>query len=202
MLPATDTFTGTNSDPLSGNWTTTNGAWIIFSNRAFSNTADSLVKWTADAFDNDQYAQVTVHAIGLGGSNYGPAVRIGTVTGYSVTISADGTELTLKRAIDVTIGSYVTIQTISGLSIANGDTIKLQVTGTTLRVYQNDVQRGTDSTDANISSGSAGMLSIATGDQAMDNFQADDVTGGEGGAGEAFEVSVPKFPRAMARMRK
>lgn len=177
-LPATDTFTGMNSDPLSGNWTTDNGAWNIWSGQANSTTADSLARWTADSFSSDHYAEVTISTSG-GNHSGGPVVRGTSTTGYAVTYNSAYDELDLARIDSITTPTYVLLQNITGLSLSNNDALRLEVSGTTLKVYVEGMQVGTDETDATYSSGSAGILNRATGVQ-LDNFEADDLAASTG----------------------
>jgi hypothetical protein len=175
-LPATDTFTGTNGDPLSANWTVQVGTWQIISNTAYSGNAafPNIAWWDADTFNDDQYAQGKIGTLSNGG---GVAVRLDSGgDGYYLSVnSAGGGEVTLNR---LDAGSATTIQTITGLTIASFDTWRLEVTGTTLKVYQNGVQRGTNQTDATHTTGAAGMTITGSNDAQIDDFEGGNLGGG------------------------
>jgi hypothetical protein len=171
-LPATDTFTGSNNDPINtSNWTTLLGSFVVFGNRAIGQVSvDSLAFWDADTFADDQYAQVTYT------QNYGyyagPVVRAAATRGYWARVESS-TSITLYR-IDNS-SSFNLLQTIGSLTIANGDVIRIEAEGTTIRVYQNGTQRGTDEVDATYSSGSAGIASY-TDAAYLDAFEADNLS--------------------------
>lgn len=177
-LPATDSFTGTDfTFPPNANWSVLDGNFQILSNQADGTAATgNAVYWNADAFDNDQYSQCkpsNVSAVNGGG----PAVRMAATRGY-LALAESATQIVLYRwDADE---SYTALQTIGSLSLTLGtDVVKLTAQGTTLRVWVNDVQVGTDTTDANYGSGSAGIFSYDT------NAKIDDWEGGNMPAGSS-----------------
>jgi hypothetical protein len=176
-LPATDTFTGTNGAAINtSNWTTLLGGFSINSNRAKGQAgADSLAFWDADTFADDQYAEVEY----TNDSGYwgGPVVRAAATRGYWAR-TENSTTITLYR-IDSAV-SFNLLQTMGSLTIANGDVIRIEAEGSTIRVYQNGVQVGTDQSDATYSSGSGGIATYTDGAW-LDNFEAGNLGGGGGG---------------------
>lgn len=163
-LPATDSFTGTNNDPLSASWTTNGGGYDIQSNQVNSTAAagQGLAHWNADTFGNDQYAQLVMKDFLSGLSYIGPAVRVAASahTGYDCV--SEGATLVLRKVV---AASYTTLNTYTG-TIAVNDLIRLEVSGTSLSCKQNGTERVT-ATDSAISSGSAGIGSynqLARGD--------------------------------------
>jgi hypothetical protein len=177
-LPAIDPFTGTNNDPLSANWTTLLNAFVVANNRVRgTNVVDNLAYWDADVFADDQYAQVKFH--NDAGYVAGPCVRVAATRGYWAR-AENSTTITLYR-ID-SGASFNLLQTMGSLTIVNDDVIRIEAEGTTIRVYQNGVQRGTDQTDATYSSGSAGIATYSDGGH-LDDFEADNIGGGGGGGG-------------------
>jgi hypothetical protein len=170
-LPATDAFTGTNTDPINtSNWTTLLGGFSIDTNRAKGQSSvDNLAFWDADVFDDDQYAEVVyINDAGYWG---GPVVRAAATRGYWAR-TENSTTITLYR-IDSSV-SFNLLQTIGSLTISSGDVIRIEAEGTTIRVYQNGIQRGTDQVDATYSSGSAGIASY-TNNAWLDDFEADNL---------------------------
>jgi hypothetical protein len=80
-LPATDTFTSASDQALttySSSWTNNHGAFQVLgaTDDVKSNTSsdETCAHWNADAFGNDQYAQVKITAVS-GDTPMGPAVR-------------------------------------------------------------------------------------------------------------------------------
>jgi hypothetical protein len=185
-LPATDTFTGTNDDPLSANWTSQVGAWRIINNAAYSGDANlpNIAWWNADSFNADQYAQADIGILSNGG---GVGVRLDSGSdGYCVNFNVGAGEAYLNR---LDAGTATSLQTITGLTIASFDTWRIEVAGTTLKVYQNGVQRGTNQTDSTHSAGAAGMIINGSGDQLIDNFEG----GNLGGGGLSIPVAMHHY---------
>jgi hypothetical protein len=170
-LPATDTFTGSNGTAINAsNWTSLINSFTIQSNAALGAVSvDSLAFWDADVFADDQYAQCS-HTV-FGGYIGGPVVRAAATRGYWARVN-DASTIALYR-IDSS-ASFNLLQTMGSLTISSGDVIRVEAEGTTLRVYQNGVQRGTDQTDATYSSGSAGIAAYNAG-PLLDDFEADNL---------------------------
>jgi hypothetical protein len=172
-LPATETFTGTNGDPLSSNWTVLDGGFQVQSNRIEGTIAETNAAfWDADSFADDQYAQATIHP-NAGAWNQGVLVRSAAPCVGYLALASTATTLALLRLDG--LETYVNLQTLSGLSpsLADGDLLRLVVVGTRLRMFVNGVQRGTDSTDSTYASGSAGILCYGVSAGRLDNFDAD-----------------------------
>lgn len=154
-LPATDDFTGNQSDPLSANWTTLDGSWVIGVNTA--NNASSqgnAAYWNADTFNDDQYSQCTVS--GAGSSNGGgPGVRMAATRGYIAVVDSSSQISVYAWTGDE--GYTLLGSAFTGLTLAESDVIRLEVSGTTLTLKQNGASLGTR-TDSNYSSGSAGIF--------------------------------------------
>jgi len=94
---------------------------------------------------------------------------------YAAWVQSDLTSLHLSRMDG---GAETILQTISGLTIADNDLFKLQIAGTTLKVFQNGVQRGTDQADATYASGSAGIFGYSGNGELLDAFQANNLGSG------------------------
>jgi hypothetical protein len=172
-LPAIDTFTGTNSDPLSANWTTIDGTWIISSNAAAAQSSTgNAALWNADAFSNDQYAQVKV--VTNGGWIAGPGVRLASLRGYIITVD-NATSISIQRINSDE--NYTNLQTFGSLTVTSGDLWRLEAEGSTLRAYQNATLRGS-TTDATYSSGAAGIFAYNAGAVFLDDFEGGNLAGG------------------------
>lgn len=180
---ATDNFNradgglGTNwTDQFTGGGLTTR----IISNQANEGSSSSdgaLAFWNASAFANDQYAELAISGIEPSGGYVGPTVRCSGTNGSLACYI--GMALTSGRAriYKATAGFsfpgtlVVDLGTISGAAWVDGDVVRIEAQGTTLRMYRNGVQIGTDTTDASLASGSAGLF--------VHGPQADDWAGGD-----------------------
>lgn len=196
-LPATEDFTGTAGN-LSASWTqqrTTrrlqrNGSGVGIQDA--TDASDVNAFWNADTFANDQYSQLVL--VDRGDGAFGVTVRAAN-TGdsawdayefYTDTISGGGhTELAvIVNGASTVLRSYAT-------TVAAGNTIKLDVVGTTLTAYKNGVSLGTQS-DSTYSSGSAGINSWSgnTTRPTFDNWEG-------GNIGGAVVATAPRLAWAM-----
>jgi hypothetical protein len=173
-LPAIDAFTATNGDPLSANWTVLQGGWTTYSNYVYGTDGGwNFAYWDADTFADDQYAQCD--HINFAGVYSGPALRVAATRGYIALVEPASTSITLRRVNSA--GDVTTLQTIGSLTVVSGDQIRLEAEGSTLRVYLNGAQIGTDQTDATFSSGSAGIVSYGS-NAGVDDFEGGNLGGG------------------------
>ena len=176
-LPAIDAFTGANGDPLNAtNWAIDTGTWQIFGNKATPNTGGifNTARWKADTVSADHYAQAKITS-SAGGHGGGVIVRIRQAdpTNYYVLfVQSDVVSVHLSR---IDSGSEVVLQNITGLTIVDGDLFKLQVSGTTLKAYQNGVQIGSDQADGAFATGQPGIFGVSANGELLDDFQADNL---------------------------
>lgn len=179
---ASDDFNRANTTgpDLGTNWTNVssggfagNGFQIV-SNHAEPTTlsSDKLEMYTGAVFPADQYAQAKLTVTGTSGSSGpGVAVRCGSDgTCYRATLSkAASDNLDVARFI---AGAF-TLVAHRTTTWVDGDTLRLEVQGTTLRVYQNGSQVGADMTDSGIASGAAGIAYTETATVAqVDDWEA------------------------------
>lgn len=187
-LPATDSFTqgGAGFGPLSASWTVTTGmgtpqvqqtADVV---EVSSVGADAAAYWNADAFNNDQYAQIKVVTAAGTDRFVGCAVRTasGAQTFYQGGVfGALGGSVT-TRIRKTVAGVNTTLGATGTATVNTGDTIKLEVSGTTITLYLNGVSV-LSRTDSSIASGSAGIFlftdSGGVGDAELDDFLADNL---------------------------
>lgn len=160
-LPATDTFTGTNGTALptySANWAANAGTIQINTNAYVAASAGNECgcRWTADAFNNDQYSQATLTAKdGTSNSEVGVGVRhaaAGTATYYGYYQEGLSSGACFKNVG----GTWTQLGAAFG-SAGAGTLLRLEVSGTTLTVYHAGVSQGTR-TDSSIASGVAGVV--------------------------------------------
>lgn len=191
-LPAIDDFSGSNGQALttySANWTYSIGAFII--NSAFGTVAADVVSqecgayWNADSFANDQYSEAVIDSVNNGDSYIGVGVRMSAGGNYYGAYS-NNVGSTLFKLVD---GSYTELDT--GPLFEASDVVRLEVIGTSLKVYLNDeeIMSATDSTH---SSGAAGIIGYSN--------QGNDITSWEGGdLGEGdTQVSVSPITGALS----
>lgn len=164
-LPATDPFNGTPGNPLSANWTTQVAGWVIETGgttaRPSSSGTYQSVFWNADAFNNDQYSEVVISAIG---GQMGPMVRVsGTgsgVNGYWL-LGRTGASSYIYTSTNGTHTQLVDLGTIAWTA---GDTMRLEVSGTTITAKRNGSTIGSPATSSAHASGAAGMLGLDVSD--------------------------------------
>lgn len=158
-LPASDDFNRANNTTLGANWTLVKGLFGINTNAAYSRSAgaDTLARWNADTFGNDQYAQVTISVLSVDNIAVGVACRLdtgGAETGYFAYAFRNVSPNVDVELAKYVAGVYTTISTTSGFAV--GDVLRLEVEGTTLRLYRNGSLVDTR-TDSSIASGAAGV---------------------------------------------
>jgi hypothetical protein len=191
-LPATDAFTGTNGTALptySASWThTTGAAFLINTNAVCCNSAgDSLARWNADTFPNDQYAQGTIVATSVTSAfGIGVAVRVSTagpMSGYGVYGGGNASEIVLLNAGSAsTLGSVIAAWVVS-------DVVRAEMVGTTLTFKKNGTTV-TTRTDSTFTSGAAGLAGYGV----TTTFRLDDWEGGSlGGATASVDQKAFRF---------
>lgn len=178
-LPATDTFTAANGTALttySANWTLNSGDFAINTNAVYPNSSGNEcgAHWNADSFNADQYASGTIS--NAGGNPVGPAVRCHTSSASYYGLYGDLSALYMFKYISPTW----TQKGSSGGACATNDTLKLEISGTTLTPYKNG---GTISppgaqTDSSIASGYAGITGYSSGtSQRFDTWEGGNLGG-------------------------
>jgi hypothetical protein len=178
-FPVSDSFT-TDTDQVltsySANWSNVlNSAYVLQASDTFRGnvTADEwCARWNADTPNNDQKAQVKLAAEG-NSTFVGPAVRCSSSAATYYGFYTDGNDIYLFEVIN---GSWSQITTSGSYAPDAGDIYRLEVEGTTLRVYENDVLKDTITNETSISSGYVGITGYnnATGG-AGDDFSADNL---------------------------
>jgi len=185
----TDNFNrGDNATDLGGNWTDvrTNGLGIS-SNAAYSDIVDSDASssvWTADSIGNDQYTEVTITTLGASVDfrNVQLLVRQtgdhedNTQDGYGLQLFT-GEPGTAWRIVRWDNSVETEIEAGAGITINAGDRFRIEIQGSTIRAYQNDMQLGGDETDATYASGRPGLI-IYGNTIRVDDFEAGDLGGG------------------------
>ncbi len=186
-LPASDVFTGADGTALttySANWTLNYGNFAIYSNGLRANggdaNTDACAHWNADAFNNDQYSQVNLVALGASfiGVSCRAAASAATFYGFVVAQTADTTYLSKYVA-----GTGTSLGTGSGAGLVANDLLRIEANGTSIVAKVNGATHIGPTTDSSITSGSAGVSGNGTGTTArLDNWEG----GNLGGSGKTF----------------
>lgn len=188
-LPATDTFTRADAGTLGANWTdnpSLSGLSIV-SNEAKATAGGGFNNsyWTADTFSNDQYSLATFPVI----ADAAVTVRNNGDNFYMWYHAGGSSNRFFYKRVS---GSFTSLGD-RGTGGANGDTLKLTVSGTTLTGYVNGSALGSPTTDASLTSGSAGLVGYQPSGTRIDNWEGGDLGGGGGGLA---------IPVAMAQYRQ
>lgn len=165
---ATDDFNRADSGDLGANWTPVDSTFSIVSNTAqpVAFGSDASERYTGIAWPDDQYVQAAVSGIAGtgGGAGIGLMLRGSGVVGpsmnfYRIILNAAGANnLTVDKFV-AGVNGPVTTRT---QAFSNGDVLKAQISGTTLKLFKNGVQIGADITDSDIATGSPGVSYSST----------------------------------------
>lgn len=210
---ATDNFNRADG-PVGSDWSyIRNTAWTGNPPEVKTNTVSGraggtnyqVIRWNgAGSFSNDQYAKATLVAYGYYGNDYlgGVVVRCSADTDanadyYAFYVRDNNPNASNKTAnlVKRVNGTETTIATITGTNWDNGDTVELEVEGTTLRIYRNGTQIGSDYTgQTDLSTGKPGLA--MGGDYsgplvALDNWEGGDITGSAPDAPSAVTAGTP-----------
>lgn len=184
-IPAYDSFTRADASTLGTDWTNVHGTAGITSNTAaeFGSTL-AYTMYSADAFNADQWAQITVAAVATSNS-FGPCVRLATTGGgQGYCLIANSVSSNIYKVSGAT--TFTSLEVIGSAGV--GDILKLQIEGTspaTLTAYKNGAAWGTPVTDSTYATGQPGMYLGSAATTHLDDFAADNVAGGGGGGGSA-----------------
>jgi hypothetical protein len=156
----TDNFNRANSGTLGASWTDVVAGWSVASNQAVPASASNASVWNGGPPPADCYAEVKVVTLPTGSDEAGILLRVntGTLNGYGVGHNAPSGN---TRILRLDAGASTVIATLSS-AVAAGDTLRLEVRGTSFRALVNGVVRAsvTDAT-YNVSQVS-GMSSTGT----------------------------------------
>jgi hypothetical protein len=211
MATYTDAFTGASAQLTSpwvqgrsdnvNNWLSQNGSGACRSGVA--TTADCVCAYN-NTVGNDQYSQVVVGFSGATNDFVYLFVRATVVASWYEQTSgnlaywfwSNGTSNTKLQYINTSINTLVSLDTANGTTFTAGDTLKLEVVGTTIKFYKNGAPitwttSGTTSvTDNHVTTGFPGIgLSVSAAGKTVDNWQGGDVSAA---VVDALEWQYPK----------
>lgn len=191
----TDNFTGTSGDDLVGRsgWTQQEGTspqkWVVDSNAIKPDATGSFCSYTCtDQGSADQYTQAKLSALTPAGNAY-LAVRLVDHNNF-VGFRLAGTGSVGARLVKCVGGVVTDLVTFQGVV---NDVYKIEANGSTIKLFKNGTQQGTDQTVTNFTTEtSQGLLTTAnqiiTG-PLFDDFEAGALAGG-GSVGSSSGTST------------
>src|SRR5258706_12829208 len=184
---ATDNFNRADAANLGANWTNIRGGLGIFSNTVdVANAADEqTARYSAISWPNDHYCTITVKQVAAS-SAVGAGVRVqssggsgrdGYWAGYNSSDSGNNN----RRIWKYITGAFTSLAS-EAINIVVDDVVRLEVQGTTLTMFVNNVQR-LQVTDSTWTVGNAGLYgkAAAIDTSVMDDFEGGDFAAGGGG---------------------
>jgi len=169
----TDNF---NRGTIGGNWTTTTGnAPLVTSGstvvKGSAGGANNCMRWSADSFLDNHYAQVTLDNLNAASDDLGPCIRIASGANTFYYFAADKS-VPACRLYKVSAGTFSQLGADYTHTPVAGTVYKLDSSGSTLTPYINGVAQATRS-DSGITSGWPGIFIFASTIQG-DSFEASD----------------------------
>jgi hypothetical protein len=179
VLVTTDDFTRANGDMCTGNWTCIDGSTFTIASNAAEPTNSgqgNFAYYSGASFTDNQYAQVKWLSAGAV-NGVGPAVRVSaTDDGYMYQVH----DTSIYRFDDVSAGTFTMIKACTD-SPSVGDTLKLEISSTTLTVSRNGTPvSGCTITDATYATGEPGVYASVSSGMQFDDWEGGDVGGGGG----------------------
>lgn len=178
---ATDDFNRADSADLGANWNPGIGPMQILSNKATWGSAagdgsDAGENYSAISWPDDQYGQVAISGQDTTGSGSGIGIMLRYANSsnyYRIVVSGDAANNVVVAK--VVSGGFTQITTRTQ-AWTNGDILKVEVQGNTLKVFRNGVQLGANITgDAALATGGVGMFYSSS----ANTIRADDFEGGD-----------------------
>lgn len=174
--------------PIGSNWTNMlGGAFNIDTGAAkFNSDQDCATYYNAVVWPDDQYSEITFKGTDTPDSadvGYGVLCRQSASAHTCYRAVGSGTGWDVAKFIT---GSYTSLASGGAVTFANGDTLRLEVVGTTWTLKKNGSVVATD-TDASIASGNAGIAYSAPG---VNNTTIDSWAGGSVGGSGSINVTA------------
>ena len=171
----TESFNTGDSDTLGPDqsWTELEGDIDIVSNRCQSIASRPVARCDTALNSDDHYAQADIYD--SGSADYGLLIRkdgTGTLTHYQATVEDGASKINRHKRI---AGGFTALGAIGSVTWSSGDTLKWQADGSSISVYQNEVEKGTTITDTDITGNLyTGITGYDTGG-ILDDFEAGDL---------------------------
>lgn len=202
MTTFTDDFNRADSSNLGAGWTEVSGDWSIASNQLSpGNAGGTIILRTATAMaTDDNSSQITVATTAT--ASQGVWCRGDATIANGYLWRNNGTSWDLFSVIG---GSFLNIATFAAAA-ANGDVMKVQAVGTTIKGFVNGVERASV-TDVGVVTGkNVGVRSESTSGLRYDNFTGADVGSGAdvpatlAGDGGAHAGTITATPEVLATL--
>jgi hypothetical protein len=168
-----DGFNRANNSTLGSPWVTVDAAIPLANNKATASTAGGSSMKYNQTFSNDQWAEADMVCVpGSAGNSLGPAVRLGAAGGGAYFANYDASTQNIDVYRRDGSGNYAeAVANYSTTGLAGTFKCRVEAQGTTIRMYINDVLRGTG-TDSTVASGQPGLWGAQYGATATaDNFR-------------------------------
>lgn len=194
---ASDAFTRANGG-LGANWTTITGEGSpqISTNRVRTTAVgtDSEARYSAVSFPNDQYSQVAIITSSSNSTGAGAIARASNSANTWYGAYGKNLGSATLTVVKCVAGAHSNL-TSAGKTIASGDIVRIEASGTSISGYINGVLQSGPTTDSAIASGDAGVVVFAdagtTADAELDDWEGGDFTSG------AAAASAPLLSTAM-----
>jgi hypothetical protein len=173
----TDDFTAS-ADPLGGSWTTITGQGAMRSVVGIvepsNSTGDAGSVYSGGTFATNQWCEADITTLGTGGGGQGIGLAVRAVTNSFYRLVMDGSGSSNMELGKIVNGSFTSLATRT-VTYVDGQVLRLEVSGTTLKIIYNGSQVGATVSDNAILSGKPGLAysSLATSSE-LDNWKAGD----------------------------
>lgn len=174
-----DDFNRANSPTLGANWTATVSGMSVSGNTAVpTGGVDHRFAYYSGASWNSTHSSQAVFYGSMGAEMELTVRHQSNGDLYLLEVNSGSNAIRIKKNIS---GSFTTLRDF-GVGPTSGHTYKLEVSGTTLRAYDNGVQIGTDLADSTLSGGAPGIGGNAYAPGAWDDWLGVGVSGTGGGS--------------------
>jgi hypothetical protein len=182
----TDTFGGSDANPIDGNWATMTSLAALrrvsTKCRNAGSDADSGARRTDGTFPDDQYAQVLLDTGTT--PDGGPAVRCASAALTMYFCGAHDANAHLHKFV---AASYTELASAAA-TWSTTQVGKLEAIGTSIKFYVAGVERAA-ATDSAIASGSPGLFLYESA-LIVDDFECTDITGGATPVGQVAAMAL------------
>lgn len=178
---ATDNFNRADG-ALGANWSEAATAYtdnqpVIASNEAKSGgegSYDNASFWNANSFANDQYSKATISVLPSSGTSLMGTIVRANATDYCFCQYKRDSSSNKSRIYWFNAGAYTAIALQNTTTFASGDTIEIEVEGTTYTMFKNGVSILSGANGSAPASGSAG-ITLYDLDERLDDWEGGDM---------------------------
>jgi len=169
-----DNFERADETPIGGNWSTdsvfTPGLRLLTNALQGGSAGNALSYWNAFTPADDQFSQVRALVLGTN-TDFGPTTRGDAAGSAYIALANTGAEGLAK----FTAGTYTSLASVPITpNLAIGDILRLEVEGSTLRMYRNGILLGS-TTDTSFTTGKTGVHAFPTNSR-LNDWRGGDLT--------------------------